>query len=85
MIGVLRPFWSCSRADTRYSKQEYVHDDLFPSSWVEEKRKDGRFITSMATSKGRWAVVMSVDPSVEEQVPVDPKKNSSFIPKTAGS
>jgi len=33
--------------------------DSFPFKWINKKWKEGFYVTSMATSQARWAVVMS--------------------------
>ena len=33
--------------------------DSFPFKWINKKWKEGFYVTSMATSRTRWAVVMS--------------------------
>ena len=33
--------------------------DSFPFKWINKKWKEGFYVTSMATSHTRWAVVMS--------------------------
>jgi hypothetical protein len=39
----------------RYNKVS----DSFPFKWINKKWKEGFYVTSMATSGTRWAVVMS--------------------------
>ena len=42
-----------------YSQPSYKGSDSFPFQWINKKWKEGLFATSMSTSGGRWAVVMS--------------------------
>lgn len=44
---------------TPYTQQSYKVSDSFPFKWINKKWKEGFYITCMATSHTRWAVVMS--------------------------
>lgn len=44
---------------TPYTQQSYKVSDSFPFKWINKKWKEGFYVTSMATSLARWAVVMS--------------------------
>ena len=42
--------------------------DSFPFKWINKKWKEGFYVTSMATSHTRWAVVMSRNAGFIDQV-----------------
>jgi hypothetical protein len=42
--------------------------DSFPFKWINKKWKEGFYVTSMATSHTRWAVVMSRNAGYIDQV-----------------
>lgn len=42
--------------------------DSFPFKWINKKWKEGFYVTSMATSHTRWAVVMSRNAGFVDQV-----------------
>jgi hypothetical protein len=44
--------------------------DSFPFKWINKKWKEGFYVTSMATSHTRWAVVMSRNAGFVDQVRV---------------
>ena len=63
---------------TPYTQQSYKVSDSFPFKWINKKWKEGFYVTSMATSHTRWAVVMSrnagfVDQCVDEKM-ADPDR-----------
>ena len=43
--------------------------DSFPFKWINKKWKEGFYVTCMATSHTRWAVVMSRNAGYIDQVP----------------
>ncbi len=49
--------WSCAQVS-----------DSFPFKWINKKWKEGFYVTSMATSHTRWAVVMSRNAGFIDQV-----------------
>merc|ERR1711865_738658 len=56
--------------------------DLFPFKWINKKWKKGFFVTSLATSNTRWAVVMSRNaPYKEQRVEMDFQYPSEGIHK----
>jgi hypothetical protein len=66
---------SCSRSDIHTAFAKCVHpvcapqvSDSFPFKWINKKWKEGFYVTSMATSHTRWAVVMSRNAGFVDQV-----------------
>ncbi|GER52110.1 casein kinase I [Striga asiatica] len=53
---------------TQYAQQSYKVSDSFPFKWINKKWKEGFYVTSMATSRSRWAVVMSRTAGFSDQV-----------------
>ena len=53
---------------TPYTQQSYKVSDSFPFKWINKKWKEGFFVTAMATSHTRWAVVMSRNAGFVDQV-----------------
>jgi hypothetical protein len=53
---------------TPYTQQSYKVSDSFPFKWINKKWKEGFYVTSMATSHTRWAVVMSRNAGFVDQV-----------------
>ena len=51
---------SAAKADSALRAQRmWQVSDSFPFKWINKKWKEGFYVTSMATSHTRWAVVMS--------------------------
>ena len=48
-----------SQPTTKYLCSTLQVSDSFPFKWINKKWKEGFYVTSMATSHTRWAVVMS--------------------------
>jgi hypothetical protein len=55
-------------AGTPYTQQSYKVSDSFPFKWINKKWKEGFYVTSMATSGSRWAIVMSRNAGFSDQV-----------------
>ena len=53
---------------TKFTQQSYKVSDSFPFKWINKKWKEGFYVTSMATSHTRWAVVMSRNAGFVDQV-----------------
>ena len=56
-----------SAADCVDAEMQQVSDS-FPFKWINKKWKEGFYVTSMATSHTRWAVVMSRNAGFIDQV-----------------
>ncbi|KAG5517673.1 hypothetical protein RHGRI_038158 [Rhododendron griersonianum] len=52
----------------QFTQQSYKVSDSFPFKWINKKWKEGFYVTSMATSGSRWAVVMSRNAGFSNQV-----------------
>ncbi|KAE9462307.1 hypothetical protein C3L33_05785, partial [Rhododendron williamsianum] len=73
MLAVLIP---CSQdhpddrfpSGMQFTQQSYKVSDSFPFKWINKKWKEGFYVTSMATSGSRWAVVMSRNAGFSNQV-----------------
>ena len=62
--GFLKPYKSlgllqCTLVDSDDRSLALQVSDSFPFKWINKKWKEGFYVTSMATSHTRWAVVMS--------------------------
>lgn len=53
---------------TQYLQQSYKVSDAFPFKWINKKWREGFYVTAMATSSGRWGVVMSRGAGFSDQV-----------------
>ncbi|KAK7260725.1 hypothetical protein RIF29_27002 [Crotalaria pallida] len=53
---------------TQYLQQSYKVSDSFPFKWINKKRKEGFYVTAMATAGSRWAIVMSRGAGFSDQV-----------------
>ncbi|PNY10863.1 casein kinase i isoform alpha [Trifolium pratense] len=53
---------------TQYLQQSYKVSESFPFKWINKKWKEGFFVTAMATSGSRWAIVMSRGAGFSDQV-----------------
>lgn len=53
---------------TQYLQQSYKVSDSFPFKWIKKKWREGFYVTDMATSGSRWAVVMSRGAGFSDQV-----------------
>lgn len=54
--------------------------DSFPFKWINKKWKEGFYVTSMATSHTRWAVVMSRNAGFVDQVRAQPMQRMRRTP-----
>ena len=52
----------------RFTRRMVQVSDSFPFKWINKKWKEGFYVTSMATSHTRWAVVMSRNAGFIDQV-----------------
>lgn len=52
----------------QFTQQSYKVSESFPFKWINKKWKEGFYVTSMATSGSRWAVVMSRNAGFSAQV-----------------
>lgn len=64
--------------------------DSFPFKWINKKWKEGFYVTSMATSHTRWAVVMSRNAGFVDQVRLEHSHNfliavCHWLPQAQGS
>ncbi|KAF1885681.1 hypothetical protein Lal_00039529 [Lupinus albus] len=53
---------------TQYLQQSYKVSESFPFKWINKKRKEGFYVTAMATAGSRWAIVMSRGAGFSDQV-----------------
>ncbi|EXC36402.1 hypothetical protein L484_001313 [Morus notabilis] len=53
---------------TRFLRQHIVVSDSFPYEWIINQRKNGCYVTAMATSEKRWAIVASEGAGFSKQV-----------------
>lgn len=65
---------------TPYSQQSYKVSESFPFKWINKKWKEGFYVTSMATSGTRWAVVMSRGAGFSNQVFSRPRNTLPICP-----
>merc|ERR1712224_980164 len=73
---------------TSFTQQSYklntfrAISDVFPIKWINKKWKEGFFVTSMATSDFRWAIIVSRNTPYKEQcIEVDCQYPSEGIHK----
>lgn len=43
----------------KWTNQSYIYQESWPNDWILNKRKDGKYITSLAASDDKWLVVVS--------------------------
>lgn len=53
---------------THYAQQSYKVSESFPYKWINNRWKEGYYVTAMATSGSRWGVVMSLGAGFSAQV-----------------
>lgn len=53
---------------TPYLQQSYKVSESFPFKWINKKWREGFYVTAMATSGTRWAIVVSRGAGFSDQV-----------------